>query len=235
MIRYYETHGASIRTSSRQRRYTSEDVLRLRMLRALLAAGIAPDRAVSALNGELPPDELAKLRHALTELAAETAEAAQHLAPAPAGSLRLEEPDQRMAVAFDTFVLRTRVESLLTKALRPVGITSGDYAMLSLLVVEDGLTPAAITRLVGRAPSTVTSRLDRMLRQGWIQRTVNPTTKGSWRVELTEAGRKRFEAAFPYAEAILQRLNNALADAGIDLPVLRDNLTKMSSVVRSLL
>jgi hypothetical protein len=89
------------------------------MLRALLAAGIAPDRAVSALNNELPPDELARPRHALTELRDQTAEA-----------------------------------------------------------------------LVGNAPSTVTSRLERMQRQGWIERTVNPNAKGSWRIELTVAGRR---------------------------------------------
>jgi DNA-binding MarR family transcriptional regulator len=107
--------------------------------------------------------------------------------------------------------------------------------MLSLLVVEDGLTPAAITRLVGNAPSTVTSRLDKMQQQGWIERTVNTDAKGSWRIELTEAGRRRFEVAFPYAQTILHRLYEALADAGVDSAALRDNLTKMSSVVRSLL
>jgi DNA-binding transcriptional MerR regulator/DNA-binding MarR family transcriptional regulator len=237
MIRYYETHGwiKSTRTSSPHRRYTSRDVYRLGMLRALLAAGIAPDRAVRALNNELPPDELAKLRHMVIALAGQTAEAAQHLAPATVESPNFEEPDRRMAVTFDTFVLRVRVDSLLTKALRPVGITSGEYAMLSLLVVEDGLTPPAITRLVGNAPSTVTSRLDKMQQQGWIERTVNPDAKGSWRIELTEAGRRRFEAAFPYAQTILHRLYEALADAGVDSAALRDNLTKMSSVVRSLL
>jgi DNA-binding MarR family transcriptional regulator len=178
---------------------------------------------------------IAKLRHMVVTLAGQTAEAAQHLAPATVESPNFEEPDRRMAVTFDTFVLRTRVDSLLSKALRPVGITSGEYAMLSLLVVEDGLTPAAITRLVGNAPSTVTSRLEKMQQQGWIERTVNPDAKGSWRIELTEAGRRRFEAAFPYAQTILHRLYEALADAGVDSAALRDNFTKMSSVVRSLL
>lgn len=237
MIRYYETHGwiKSTRTSSTQRRYTARDVYRLGMLRALLAAGIAPDRAVSALNNELPPDELTKARHMVVVLAGQTAEAAQHLTPATSESPNFEEPDRRMAVTFDTFVLRTRVDSLLTNALRPAGITSADYAMLSLLIVEGGLTPAAMTRLVGNAPSTVSSRLDRMQQQGWIERTVDPDAKGSWRIELTEAGRRRFEAAFPYAQSTLRRLYEAFADAGVDSSALRDDLTKMSSVVRSLL
>ena len=75
------------------------DVYRLGMLRALLAAGIAPDRAVSAINNELPPDELAMLRHMVIALAGQTAEAAQHLAPATVESPNFEEPDRRMAVS----------------------------------------------------------------------------------------------------------------------------------------
>jgi hypothetical protein len=29
-----------------------------------------------------------------------------------------------------------------------------------------------------------------MQRQGWIERTVNPNAKGTWRIELTVAGRR---------------------------------------------
>jgi hypothetical protein len=39
----------------------------------------------------------------------------------------------------------------------------------------------------------------------------------------------------PLAQTILRRLYEALADAGVDSSELRANLTKMSSVVRSLL
>src|SRR3954447_15165656 len=53
---------------------------------------------------------------------------------------------------FDTFMMRTRMESVLTAALQPAGIRSGDYAVVSLIAVEGSMTPATFARLLGVAP-----------------------------------------------------------------------------------
>jgi DNA-binding transcriptional MerR regulator len=69
MIRYHEQRGVVRGAQARDghRRYTDDDVRRLRRLRALLAANIAPDCAERALDADLPDRErriaLRRVRH----------------------------------------------------------------------------------------------------------------------------------------------------------------------------
>jgi|SRR3954470_20530052 hypothetical protein len=78
---------------------------------------------------------------------------------------------------FDTFMMRTRMESVLTAALQPAGIRSGDYAVVSLIAVEGSMTPATFARLLGVAPLVAGRTGGPALAVGWIQRGSSPSRR----------------------------------------------------------
>jgi DNA-binding transcriptional MerR regulator len=75
-IRYYEQRGVirGARTRDGHRRYTDDEVRRLRRMRALLAANIAPEWAERALDADLPDAERREVLRALELLIAEAQE-----------------------------------------------------------------------------------------------------------------------------------------------------------------
>jgi DNA-binding transcriptional MerR regulator len=238
MIRYYEQRGVirGARARDGHRRYTDDDVRRLRRLRALLAANIAPERAERAIDADLPGPERRQVRRALELLIAEAQEAHARLDAAPGRDADDEPPEQRISLMFDTFMMRTRMETVLTAALQPAGIRSGDYAVVSLIAVEGSMTPATLARLVGVAPSSLAGRVERLLRWGWIQR--YPAVEDphcSWRLELTRAGVEVLQAAVPHARVCAQRIDAALQDRGVEPDSIRAGLITLSTALRSLL
>jgi DNA-binding transcriptional MerR regulator/DNA-binding MarR family transcriptional regulator len=237
MIRYYEQRGVvrSARARDGHRRYTDDDVRRLRRLRALLAANIAPEWAERAIDADLPDHERRQLRRALELLIGEAQEAHARLDPGPEHDADDEPPEQRISLMFDTFMMRTRMESVLTAALQPAGIRSGDYAVVSLIAVEGSMTPATLARLVGVAPSSLVGRVDRLLRWGWIQRHPAPEDPRSWRLELTPTGVEVLQAALPHAGACAQRIDAALKERGVEPDSIRAGLITLSTALRNLL
>lgn len=213
---------------------TEDDVRRLRILRAVLAAGVNPDRAVTAVAGTLPAAELAGVRTALDDLGAQLREAVAHLR-APGGDDPAPPPEETISLMFDTFMVRSRMTSVLSSAMKAAGVVAGDYALLSLLVVDDKITPATLTRLLGRAPSTVAAGLARSLQRGWVRRRVNPHDPRSCLVELTPQGRSHFEQALPYATQTARRIDAALRRQGADPDAIRTSLLALSRALRSLL
>lgn len=236
MIRYYEQRGVvrGARARDGHRRYTDDDVQRLRRLRALLAANIAPECAERAVDADLPDPERRQVRRELELLIAEAQEAHARLDPAPPGP-DAEPPEQRISLMFDTFMMRTRMESVLTAALQPAGIRSGDYAVVSLIAVEGSMTPSTLARLVGVAPSSLAGRVARLVRWGWIQRHPAAEDPRSWRLELTEDGLEVLRAALPHAHACALRIDAALQDHGVEPDSVRACLITLSTVLRSLL
>jgi DNA-binding MarR family transcriptional regulator len=143
--------------------------------------------------------------------------------------------EERISLAFDSFLMRTRMESYLSEALREVGMVAGDYALVSLLATEGQLTPALMARLVGVAPSTLGPRLNGLTRRGWVERRANPANSRSWLLQLTPAGWAAYHAAVPCAKDAFNRLDDALRDSRVDLVTLRQQIQILSTTLRSLL
>ena len=107
--------------------------------------------------------------------------------------------EERISLAFDTFVMRTRMESYLSASLQEAGVISGDFALLSLLAIEGQLTRAVLARLVGVASSDLGPRLNALTERGWVERRANPANSRSWLLQFTPAGWVRYHAALPHA------------------------------------
>ncbi|MBW2276858.1 MAG: MarR family transcriptional regulator [Deltaproteobacteria bacterium] len=82
--------------------------------------------------------------------------------------------------------------SALKRELRAAGVEHVRPAYLGVLMSlwrEDGLIVVELGRRVGLEPSTMTGLLDRMGRDGLLERSPDPTDRRVQRIHLTESGR----------------------------------------------
>jgi DNA-binding transcriptional MerR regulator/DNA-binding HxlR family transcriptional regulator len=236
MIRYYE-HRGRIRSPSRgpgaHRNYAEDDIERLRVLRALLAAGVSPAEVIDAIDGRLDIEPRRRITASLDQLHDATRDALRCLRQSE--SVEPLPTELRMGLLFDLFLARTRAEALLTLALRPVGLVSGELALLHLVWLEGQFNAATLARLVGVAPSTLGGRLNRLLEQGLIRRRPDPDNARSWILELTPAGVEKAQASLRPMGALYQQLEAALASEGFDVDHVRDVVLGLSAALRTLL
>ncbi len=234
MVRYYDRQGylrGRDRGAGRHRQFDEEDLQWLRTLNSLLVSGVPAAAAVRVLRGTASGDELRQADQTLARTSNQADAARRRVAPVGQGRVLVEH---QLSLAFDLFLARTRMESLMSLELRQAGVSSGDYAVLSLVSMEQ-LTSAGLARLVGVAPSTLARRLSALVEFGWLARTVHPRDARSWVLTVTPLGEELIEAALPHAHRLFRRLNEALQHQGVDPDILRSELQLVSSTLRTML
>ncbi|HKJ71339.1 MAG TPA: MarR family transcriptional regulator [Gammaproteobacteria bacterium] len=85
--------------------------------------------------------------------------------------------------------LARRFSALLAERLRPHGVTVGQYPLLLALWEEEGISQTELSRRLGIEPATTTNTLNRMERDGLVERQPDPGDQRGSRVHLTELGR----------------------------------------------
>lgn len=86
----------------------------------------------------------------------------------------------------------------LDGVLRELGLSYGDFDVLSTLLREDdrqGMNPSHLARSALITTGAMTSRLDRLERLALITRAADDTDRRAVRIRLTDAGRARAKAA----------------------------------------
>lgn len=83
------------------------------------------------------------------------------------------------------------------EALRPVGLTQGQFSLLTSLNRPDPPTMGDVARLLALDRTTLTANLKPLERQRLIKVTVDPTDKRNRRLTLMAAGKARLAAAAP--------------------------------------
>lgn len=73
--------------------------------------------------------------------------------------------------------------------LESLGLGRGQPPVLHLLWEQDGLTHGELAERLGLTPATISRMLQRMEKNGFVQRRPDPTDQRVSRVYLTEAGR----------------------------------------------
>lgn len=140
--------------------------------------------------------------------------------------------EHSISLMFDVFVVANRMGLLLGEALRPLGMSATEYALLSLLVVQGPLTATEVTRLIGMPPSTLTGWVHQLEGGGLLRRRVNPFDRRSRLLDLTPAGRARYDAALPWARAASEALQRNLAAAGESAVMKRAELRRTSTALQ---
>lgn len=86
---------------------------------------------------------------------------------------------------------------LFDEALRPVGLTSGQFSLLMSLNRPEPPTMGDVAGVLAMDRTTLTAALKPLQRRGLVEIRVDPKDRRSRRPVLTEAGRAALEAALP--------------------------------------
>jgi DNA-binding MarR family transcriptional regulator len=116
----------------------------------------------------------------------------------PKDELKLRrEPDSlREEAALNIYYTGMMQKKLQDLILRRIGMTSAQYAVLSLLRYQapkdEGLTPTEMSEMMMIRPASMTPLINRMARNGLVERVPHPKDGRSHAVRMTDTGRRIF-------------------------------------------
>ena len=100
--------------------------------------------------------------------------------------------------------------SAMETALRAHGLTGAQYAALSVLARDAGLSGADLARACNTTPQAMNGVLNTLSREGLVERHAHPTHGRILQVTLTPEGRQRLEAATPAVQALEDAIEESL-------------------------
>lgn len=112
--------------------------------------------------------------------------------------------------------LARSMEQDFEKRLRAMGITRGAYAVLSAIHHDKRATPAELANFLGVDGAAVTRHLDRIEKQGLIQRTPSATDRRSIDITLTREGVRTARRGRADSEATNKKFTECLTAAQVD-------------------
>jgi DNA-binding MarR family transcriptional regulator len=111
-------------------------------------------------------------------------------------------------------------------ALRPLGLTSGQFSLLTSLNRPEPARMGTIATLLNMDRTTLTAALKPLERGGLVDVTVDPTDRRSRALTLTRAGRSLLAAALPIWKRTHAEVERLLG--GSDPDILRRDLRALS-------
>jgi DNA-binding MarR family transcriptional regulator len=108
------------------------------------------------------------------------------------------------------------MEQDFEKRLQAIGITRSAYAVLSAIHHDKKTTPAEIASFLGIDGAAVTRHLDRIEKQGLIQRTPSATDRRSIDVSLTREGVRTVRRGRADSEATNKKFTECLSAAEVN-------------------
>lgn len=115
-------------------------------------------------------------------------------------------------VLFAVRALAQRINDDATERLGELGLTARQYNYLSVIYVEESVTPNEIGTLIHTANPTVTSMLNSLERDGLIVRKQHPEDGRSSVVRLTARGKALYERAFQLHHDPMEEMMAELTD-----------------------
>lgn len=88
------------------------------------------------------------------------------------------------------------------------GLTHGQFFMLVAVMEEEGLLPSELAEKVAQDRPTATGLLDRLEKDGWIERKIDRRDRRTLRIHLTPHARKHRESIMKLFEETNQRFIN---------------------------
>jgi DNA-binding MarR family transcriptional regulator len=95
----------------------------------------------------------------------------------------------------------------MDNTLRPHGITGAQYAVLSVLVRDPGVSGADLARACNTTAQAMNGVLATLTRESLIERHPHPTHGRILQVRLTDEGRRRLRAATPDVRTLEQSID----------------------------
>jgi DNA-binding MarR family transcriptional regulator len=88
-------------------------------------------------------------------------------------------------ICFQLGALGRKITRYYKDSIAPLGLTHGQFFMLVALFEEDGILPSQLADKTALDRPTTTGLLDRLERDGWIERRLDPGDRRILRVRLT--------------------------------------------------
>lgn len=109
------------------------------------------------------------------------------------------------------FVMREEIARRFSEAGYP--LTAQDFGILYRLNRQDGLTQTVIAALMMRDKTTITRRLDTLVRKGFIERRPDQQDRRRFCIHLTDTGRHAVPALSELVAAFQQEVLNGISEA----------------------
>lgn len=102
------------------------------------------------------------------------------------------------------------------EALRPVGLTSGQFSLLMSLNGPKPPSIGSVASFLAMDRTTLTANLKPLQRRGLVEIAVDPSDRRGRRLILTEAGRKNLRSAMPIWLRTHEEIDRLLAQEDAD-------------------
>ena len=137
--------------------------------------------------------------------------------------------DFQDSIPYFVFTVAHAIEKAMSGALEGRGITFRQCQMLGMLAAHGSLSQAAVAEMMGVEPSSVARLVDRMTRDGWIERRPDPHDRRKNRLSATARAEPVWEGVREVglkmrAKALAGLSESEVADLKRMLRHLRDNL-----------
>ena len=113
-------------------------------------------------------------------------------------------------VLFGVWLVSRATTELVNDALRPSALDADEFALYSVLMSADGVTPSELAKWMAAPPTTVSSYVKRLEARGHVERVPNPADRRSFRLQLTTPGRRAHRDAAARFLPVLERVRKAL-------------------------
>lgn len=121
------------------------------------------------------------------------------------------------------------LSALDRRAASALGLTAADHACLDLIHREGPITPSELARRLESRPATITGRLARLEKTGWITRSIDDRDRRSVNLELTPERRRAMAQVFDPIKDTIKSLADGRTEVAGALVLLDD----VSRVVRN--
>jgi DNA-binding MarR family transcriptional regulator len=126
------------------------------------------------------------------------------------------------------FALDQQLASLLQQAMADAPLTPGEFAVYSALRLMQPTTPTQLAGTLGMKPTTLSSVLVRMSKNGHLKRRRNPADGRSVILTLSPSGVRVTEACFAGFGAAIEAFRRQLT---VDEAALLSNLEAVSAAI----
>ena len=113
------------------------------------------------------------------------------------------------------FATGRQLSTLLHEEMADAPLTPDEFAVTSVLRLEQPVRPTELAQLTGLRPTTLSNYLRRFEADGVVTRRRDPDDGRASLVELTPGGLARTEACLPAFASAIGSFQKALAEAGV--------------------
>jgi len=113
---------------------------------------------------------------------------------------------------FLVWIVSRSTEDLLDTVLAPAGVTGDEFAIYSVLRASPGITPGELSRWMAAPATSVSSYVKRLQARGHLERQPHPSDRRSYRIRLTAAGERAYQAGSALFGPVRDRVIRTLGD-----------------------